>query len=273
MNSKLRRMTPRPRRAALYPMFMKLEDRRVLVVGGGKVAEEKLEGLLHSTSGITVIAPRTTPRIAEWTRQGLLRRQAGEYREGDALGYFLVVACTDSQEVNRKIFEECRQAGILCNVVDDPSYCDFYASAVVRRGDLQIAISTGGSSPALAQRIRKRLESDFGPEYEAWNDWLGRMRTILRRALPRDQHTRELLHVLAACGPEKFVDQPRNTEVESMSQEFTQSELAGRIREVLKEHQREGLNMIGSVDKLVSRLVHAVHNWIDEGHPQEKKSA
>jgi siroheme synthase (precorrin-2 oxidase/ferrochelatase) len=176
--------------------------------------------------------------------------------------------------VNRQIFKECRRAGILCNAVDDPSYCDFYASAVVRRGDLQIAISTGGSSPALAQRIRKRLEREYGPEYEAWIGWLGRMRTVLRRALPRSQCTTELLHVLAACRPQNVLDYARgNTEAARMNHEITQSELAGRIREVLKEHQREGLNMIGSVDKLVSRLVHAVHDWISEEEAREKKSA
>jgi hypothetical protein len=158
--------------------------------------------------------------------------------------------------------------------VDDPSYCDFYASAVVRRGDLQIAISTGGSSPALAQRLRKQMEQEFGPEYGPWVDWLGRMRKALRLALPRNQRTTELLHLLAACRPENFLEHRRsNTEVARMNHEFTQSELAGRIREVLKEHQREGLNMIGNVDKLVNRLVSAVHGWIAEEQAGEKKSA
>ncbi|MBZ5524668.1 MAG: bifunctional precorrin-2 dehydrogenase/sirohydrochlorin ferrochelatase [Acidobacteriia bacterium] len=274
MNLRPEELKVQPRRTVLFPVFLKLENRPVLVVGGGKVAEEKLDAVLRSATRVTVIAPQITERIAEWAGQGLLRHLAEEYREGAALDYFLVITCTDSEAVNRKIFEECRGAGILCNAVDDPSYCDFYASAVVRRGDLQIAISTGGSSPALAQRIRKKLEREFGPEYGPWNDWLGRMRNILRRALPRNQNTKELLHLLAACGPENFVQYSKgNTEVESMSHEFTQSQLAGRIREVLKEHQREGLNMIGSVDKLVNRLVHAVHDWVDEERAQEKKSA
>jgi len=276
----------RPRRVVLYPVFLKLENRRVLVVGGGRVAEEKLDAVLRSATDVTVIAPVISARIEEWARRGLIRHQAEEYREGAALDYFLVITCTDSVAVNRQIFAECRRAGILCNAVDDPSYCDFYASAVVRRGDLQIAISTGGSSPAFAQRIRKQLEREYGPEYGPWVDWLGRMRNVLRRALPRSQRTTELLHLLAAGRPqnmiqhknmvehEKMVEHERgNTEVTEMNHEFTQSELAGRIREVLKEHQREGLNMIGSVDKLVNRLVHAVHNWISEEEARDRKSA
>lgn len=211
MNLRPEELAAPPRRTVLYPVFLKLENRRVLVVGGGKVAEEKLDAVLRSATQVTVIAPEITARIAEWARQGLLRHLAEEYREGAALDYFLVITCTDSEAVNRKIFEECRRAGILCNAVDDPSYCDFYASAVVRRGDLQIAISTGGSSPALAQRIRKQLEREFGPEYGSWTDWLGRMRTVLRRALPHNQSTRELLHLLAACRPENFFEYPEET--------------------------------------------------------------
>jgi len=279
MNLKPELLSAQPRRTVLYPVFLKLEDRRVLVVGGGKVAEEKLEAVLRSATDVTVIAPEITPRIAEWARQGVVRHLAEEYREDAVLDYFLVITCTDSVAVNHKIFGECRRAGILCNAVDDPSYCDFYTSAVVRRGDLQIAISTGGSSPALAQRLRKQMEREFGPEYGPWVDCLGRMRTALRLALPRNQRTIELLHLLAACRPVNFFeDREGNKEVASMSHEFTQPELAGRIREVLKEHQREGLNMIGNVDKLVNRLVHAVHGWMEEteendAREKEKKSA
>ncbi|HWZ44197.1 MAG TPA: bifunctional precorrin-2 dehydrogenase/sirohydrochlorin ferrochelatase [Candidatus Saccharimonadales bacterium] len=265
MNLKPELLPALPRRTVLYPVFLKLEDRRVLVVGGGKVAEEKLDAVLRSAIDVTVVAPEVTPRIAEWVRQGVVRWLAEEYREGMVLGYFLVITCTDSVAVNHQVFEECRRAGILCNAVDDPDYCDFYTSSVVRRGDLQIAISTGGSSPALAQRLRKQMEREFGPEYGPWVDCLGRMRTALRLALPRNQRTVELLHLLAACRPGSDFDKRReNKEVASMSREFTQPELAGRIREVLKEHQREGLNMIGNVDKLVNRLAQAVHGWMEE---------
>ena len=89
----------------------------------------------------------------------------------------------------------------MCNAVDDPPYCDFYASALVSRGDFQIAISTAGHSPALAQRVRKKLEVEYGPEYESWINWLGRMRTALRGVLPRTERRKELLHLLAQLRP------------------------------------------------------------------------
>lgn len=115
--------------------------------------------------------------------------------------YFLVIACTDSEAVNRAIYAEAQQAAVLCNAVDDPNYCDFYAPAVVHRGDFQIAISTGGQSPALAQRVRKSLEQQYGPEYESWTGWLGRMREGIIRALPGSRRRTELLHLLAATKP------------------------------------------------------------------------
>ncbi len=193
-----------PKPAVLFPIFLKLHDRRVLIVGGGRVAEEKLEAVLRSATDVTVIAPRITPRIAGWARESRVNYIAAEYGKGAVRDYFLVITCTDSDAVNRKIYEECREAGILCNSVDDPTNCDFYAAAVVRRGDLQIAVSTGGHSPALAQRIRRKLEQEFGPEYEPWIGWLGRMRTVMRKALPRNEQTKELLHLLAECRPPKL---------------------------------------------------------------------
>jgi precorrin-2 dehydrogenase/sirohydrochlorin ferrochelatase len=186
---------------ALYPIFLKLQDRKVLIVGGGLVAEEKIHAVLRSETDLTVIAPKVTPRIREWAEQRVLRHIAGEYREGMAQEYFLVITCTDSETLNHAIYEEARGAGVLCNSVDDPAYCDFYSPAVVSRGDFQIAISTGGHSPALAQRVRKKLEQEFGPEYESWVHWLGRMRTTLMRALPQGQRRKEMLHLLTELQP------------------------------------------------------------------------
>jgi precorrin-2 dehydrogenase len=182
---------------SLYPIFLKLQDRKVLVVGGGKVAEEKIFTLLRSANDVTVIAPRINNRIHGWIEEGRVRHIAGEYRSGMAGDYFLVITCTDSAEVNRKIYQEAQQAGVLCNAVDDPGYCDFYSPAVVSRGEFQIAISTGGNSPALAQRVRKKLEQEFGPEYEFLTGWLGRMREGIMKALPQNGTRKELLHLLA----------------------------------------------------------------------------
>ncbi len=185
----------------LYPLFLKLEEKKVLVVGGGQIAEEKLFGVLRSATDVTVVAPKISEKIQGWAEQGLLKHVADEYRPGMIPDYFLVIAATDSEAVNHAVYQEARQAGILCNAVDDPQYCDFYAPAVVSRGDFQIAISTGGNSPALAQKVRKELEQKYGPEYESWTGWLGRVRTGLLNVLPRSEKRKELLHLLAHTSP------------------------------------------------------------------------
>jgi precorrin-2 dehydrogenase/sirohydrochlorin ferrochelatase len=185
----------------LYPLFLKLEGKKVLIVGGGQIAEEKLFGVLRSATDVTVVAPQISEKIRGWAEQGLLKHLADEYRPGMVRDYFLVIAGTDSEAVNHAVYEEAKEAGILCNAVDDPQYCDFYAPAVVSRGEFQIAISTGGNSPALAQKVRKELEQEYGPEYESWIGWLGRVRTGLLNVLPRGEKRKELLHLLAHTKP------------------------------------------------------------------------
>jgi precorrin-2 dehydrogenase/sirohydrochlorin ferrochelatase len=189
---------------ALYPIFLKLEGHRVLIVGGGPIAEQKIEGVLRSATDVTVVAPHITPRIQLWVDERRLKYVAAEYHAGMARGYFLVIAATDSEPVNRAVYAEARAAGALANAVDDPGYCDFYAPAVVSRGEFQIAISTGGNSPVLAQQVRKRLEQEYGPEFESWTAWLGRMREAFRQVLPRSDRRKELLHLLALCRPGNF---------------------------------------------------------------------
>jgi precorrin-2 dehydrogenase/sirohydrochlorin ferrochelatase len=188
---------------ALYPVFLKLEGRKVLIVGGGKVAEQKIEAVLRSATDVTVVAPRLTGRIRTWADEGRLRHVASEFLPGMAGGYFLVIAATDSDSVNRAVYEEARSAGALANAVDDPDYCNFYAPAVVSRGDFQIAISTGGASPALAQHVRRELEEKYGVEYGPWTAWLGRARAALRQALPRSENRKQLIRMLALGRPQQ----------------------------------------------------------------------
>lgn len=192
---------------SLYPIFLKLEGHKVLVVGGGQIAEQKIEAVLRSATDVTVLSPEISPLIQRWCNERRLTHIAKEFHPGITKGYFLVIACTDSEPVNRAVYQEAREFGALANAVDDPGYCDFYAPAVVSRGDFQIAISTGGNSPALAQKVRKNLEQEFGPEYESWAAWLGRMRDAIRSTLPRSENRKELLHLLALCRPAKFSTQ------------------------------------------------------------------
>jgi len=186
---------------ALYPIFLKLEDRKVLIVGGGKVAAEKVEAVLRSATDVTVVAPKVMDRIGLWAQEQRLKHVATEYSRGMAQGYFLVIAATDSDSVNHAVYEDGKRCGALVNAVDDPANCDFYAPAVVNRGDFQIAISTGGNSPALAQHVRQELEKKYGPEYGPWTAWLGRMRALLVKTLPSGENRRQLLHLLAFSTP------------------------------------------------------------------------
>jgi precorrin-2 dehydrogenase/sirohydrochlorin ferrochelatase len=196
---------------SLYPIFLKLEGHKVLIVGGGSVAEQKLEAVLRSATDVTVIAPEVTDRIRGWASEGRVKHVAQEYLDGMAQGYFLVIAGTDSEEVNRAVYAEARRHGALANAVDDPDYCNFYAPAVVSRGDFQIAISTGGASPALAQHVRQELERTYGPEYGPWTAWLGRTRAALRQALPRGEARKQLIRMLALGLPKEISDNHRTT--------------------------------------------------------------
>jgi len=187
---------------SLFPMFLKLEGRRCLVVGAGTVAEAKIESLLATEAAVRVVAPHATPKVREWARQGRIEWQAREYGVGDLLGVFLVIAATKSPALHDEIYAEARRRGVLCNAVDEPERCDFYFPAVVRRGELQIAISTGGLSPALAQRLRKDLEHQFGPEWEQWVQKLGQTREeLLSIPMPPEQRKR-ILHQYASLDPE-----------------------------------------------------------------------
>jgi precorrin-2 dehydrogenase/sirohydrochlorin ferrochelatase len=182
----------------LFPMFMKLEGRPCLVVGAGTIGEPKISSLIAAGASTRVIALNATAAVAEWARAGSItwERRAFEFADLDVV--FMVIAATNSRELNAAIFNAARQRNILCNVVDDPEYCDFYYPAVVRRGDLQLAISTNGQSPALAQRIRRELEIQFGPEYGEWLEQLGKIRQQLFASRMNPEERRQLLHELAS---------------------------------------------------------------------------
>ena len=149
----------------LFPMFMKLAGKRCLVVGAGKVGEPKIGGLIDTGASVHVVAIAASGQVREWAGAGKIELELRAFSAGDLDGKFLAVAATASHSLNELIYREAQRRGVLCNVVDVPEYCDFYYPAVVRRGDLQIAISTAGRSPSLAQRIRQQLERQFGAEY------------------------------------------------------------------------------------------------------------
>ena len=182
----------------MFPIFLKLDGRQCLVVGAGPVAEAKIRGLLAERAAIKVIAPEAVPQIQQWASAGLLQWEARPFQPDDLAGVFLVIVATSLPEVNERVFETARDRGVLCNAVDDPAHCDFYYPAVVRRGDLQVAISTSGRSPALAQRIRRELEEQFGPEYETWLAELGAERDQLNGVAMDPDTRKQILHELAS---------------------------------------------------------------------------
>jgi precorrin-2 dehydrogenase / sirohydrochlorin ferrochelatase len=177
---------------------LKLSGRRCLVVGAGPVAEEKIQGLLRARADVHVVAPQANPGVRALARASQVSWDARPFRPNDLAGIFLVVAATSSTKLHNQIYKLAKKRGILCNVVDDPPNCDFYYGSVLQRGALQIAISTSGYSPALAQRIRKQLEQSFGPEYEAWIEELGRAREDLFARPMESEERKRSLHRLAA---------------------------------------------------------------------------
>lgn len=185
----------------MFPMFLKLDGRRCLVAGAGKVAEPKIDSLLLAGAKILVVAPQATPRVRALAQSKQIVWKNRKYIPSDLKGMFLVIAATNSPNVHNRIYRLGRKLGILCNSVDDPRNCDFFYPAVVRRGPLQIAISTSGASPALAQRLRRQLEKQFGAEYSAWVAQLGEARRALFARALSVKRRRRLLHRLARTGP------------------------------------------------------------------------
>jgi precorrin-2 dehydrogenase/sirohydrochlorin ferrochelatase len=181
----------------LFPIFLKLTARPTIVIGAGHLAESKIESLQAANAEVTVIAPEARPRIAEMAASGEVTWHQRRYRDGDLAGNFLVVAATSDPAVNRAVFAEAEANNILCNAVDDPPFCDFYFPSVVRRGDLQIAISTAGASPALAQRLRKEINQILPLDAGDWLAELGNLRREILQLEPLNEARKSILHQLA----------------------------------------------------------------------------
>lgn len=182
---------------SLFPIFLKLTGRPCVVIGAGHLAESKIASLRAAEASVTVIAPQASDAIGELAASGEITLLRRSYQEGDLAGAFLVVAATDVPAVNRAVFAEAPATGVLCNAVDDPPFCDFYFPSVVRRGDLQVAISTAGNSPALAQQLRRELNEQLPLDLGDWLADLGNLRREVVAAEPLNEQRRLLLHELA----------------------------------------------------------------------------
>lgn len=192
----------------LFPAFIKLANRSCVVVGAGSVAESKIASLLESGAQVTVVAPNATEEVKRLAASRRIRWFSRKFAPGDLNRVFLVVAATSEPEVNRAVFREALERGVLCNSVDDPPNCDFYFPAVVRRGPLQIAISTSGESPALAQRIRREIEDSLDASLGDWVEEIGERRREIIAVLPPSDGRKRLLHGLAHSEAVRNESQP-----------------------------------------------------------------
>ncbi len=188
----------------MFPIFLKLTRRPCLVVGAGSIAAPKIASLLRAGGKVTVVAPRARPELEETARAGHLVWHEREFIDSDLDGMFLVVVATDLKPVNHRVAEAARAKGVLCNSVDDPPDCDFFYPSVVTRGDLQIAISTAGKSPALSQRLREEVDAMLPEDTGAWLEQLGETRLRILEAYPPGEDRKQVLHLLArreSCDP------------------------------------------------------------------------
>ncbi|WP_258187132.1 precorrin-2 dehydrogenase/sirohydrochlorin ferrochelatase family protein [Candidatus Hakubella thermalkaliphila] len=183
-----------------YPINLNITHKSCLVIGGGKVAQRKVEGLVESQASVTVISPSTTRALDTLAAQGLIRTIRREYRQGDLEGAFLVISATDDEEINQAVFAEASEKGILVNVVDQPELCNFIVPSVVRRGDLVISISTSGKCPALAKRVRKQIEKQYGPEYQEYLLLLSQAREKIKARYEMEQERGKALERVMDSG-------------------------------------------------------------------------
>lgn len=182
--------------APLLPVFVKLEARPCLVVGAGAIGLQKVRSLLECGAKVTVISPDARSEIRELEEQGKITWRRRCYVAEDILGQQLVIAATNNPEVNHAIYSDAGGAGVLANAVDDPPFCDFYFGSVVRRGPLQIGISTAGESPALAQRLRQQLEALLDKGTGPWLERLGALRRGVLKVHPAGEERNALLRTL-----------------------------------------------------------------------------
>jgi siroheme synthase-like protein len=183
-----------------YPIFIDIENRAVLIIGGGNVCARKAETMLKYGARVTVVAPEFTEEIEQWAGEGKLAIKRKHYDESDVDGANMVIASTDDQRVNEQIAADCRKRRIPVNVVDVTPLCEFIVPAIVEKGSIQIAISTGGKSPALARTLKEDLIELVGVEYTEVNDLLGTLREAAKAVLPSDVDRKRFFDGILARG-------------------------------------------------------------------------
>jgi siroheme synthase-like protein len=165
---------------AYYPIFLNIQGKKCVVIGGGQVALQKVKMLLHAGAKVSVVSPTPHPEIEKLYKGKAIQLLRRGYKTGDMKNARIAIACTDAREVNRKAADEAKKAGVLVNVADDPGRSTFITPSILKRGNLTLAVSTAGVSPALARKIRTKLEKSFGEEYTSLLSLIGEVRSKLK---------------------------------------------------------------------------------------------
>ena len=180
-----------------YPLFVDLKGKRVVVIGGGRVAERKVQSLVDAGGSVELISPKLTARLLDMARAGEISVSRRGFRAGDLEGAWLVISATDDQEVQEMVVEEAGRRRIFCNVVDMPDKCSFIVPSLVRRGDLCIAISTAGRSPAVAKRLRREMEEAYPVIWDNYIRLLGRLRDFVLSSSDDPEERKRMCSALA----------------------------------------------------------------------------
>jgi precorrin-2 dehydrogenase/sirohydrochlorin ferrochelatase len=220
-----------------YPIFIELEGKTVLVVGGGGVAQRKVETLLEFGAIIHIVSRELTHKLKKLVETNEVQYVGKAFRVEQLDGAFLVIAATDDKRLNHHVSESARKRHLLINAVDQPSDCNFIVPSIVNRGGLLVAVSTSGKSPALAMKIRKQLEVQFGTEYEIFLVLMDRLRKeILALGLPQEENSR-LFHEIVNSDILKFIAQDNLEGVEAILRRILPGDLANKASKMVKENQ------------------------------------
>lgn len=196
-----------------YPVYLDIQNRNCLVVGGGSVGTRKIMTLLDCSATVVVVSPAVTEKIEELSSNGLIKLEKRVFKASDLDEMFLVIGATDNHELNRQIHTGAERLGILCNIADRPEDCNFILPSIVNRGDLIIAISTSGKSPAFAKKIRKDLEKEFGNEYA---EFLKLMGTIRKKLLSEDHEPEAHKHLFEQLIERDLINMIRERQTEDI---------------------------------------------------------
>jgi precorrin-2 dehydrogenase len=213
-----------------YPIFLDLRGKACVVIGGGYVAERKVLSLLDAGAKVKVISPEVTSTIELLAKEQRITIQFKDYAEGDLEGAFLAYSATDDREINQNVSEESQKVKTLLNVVDDPIRCDFIVPSIINRGDLVIATSTSGKSPAMARKIREELEVMFGDDYAIFLNLMGAIRAVLLKRGDVSDKNKGIFEMLARSPILGWIKEGKGQDVdlylkEHVGEEFTSSSL------------------------------------------------